>query len=154
MNIALLSPPPYADYGLSAGQRRLLQRTVQDYSQNGYDDGFEHDPNYSYDPNAGLNGGGVKDEKPDYDSMDEQRDSFKEEDYWTVINTFFEDKGLVRQQLESFNEFVETTIQEVVEDNKRLVLDQYQQYNSTDNREQAVSFFSSSSSSMVADIVS
>lgn len=26
---------------------------------------------------------------------------------WTVIDTFFEEKGLVRQQIDSFNEFVE-----------------------------------------------
>lgn len=30
-----------------------------------------------------------------------------------VIQAYFEDKGLVRQQLDSFNEFINTTIQEV-----------------------------------------
>ena len=93
-----------------------------------------------YDPNAGYDAGAVKEEKPDLQDGQPQDvgDTFKQDDYWLVINTFFEDKGLVRQQLESFNEFVETTIQEVVEDNKRLVLDQYQQYSNSD-RDQAVS---------------
>jgi hypothetical protein len=123
---------------------RALQHTVQDYSANGYDDGFQHDPDYSYDPSAsfGAGGSGVKEEKPEFggegqESAYDDDYMFKQDDYWTVISTFFEDKGLVRQQLESFNEFVETTIQEVVEDNKRLVLDQYQQYN-TMERDQAV----------------
>jgi len=37
-------------------------------------------------------------------------------DSWAVISAFFREKGLVRQQLDSFNEFVENTIQEVVEE--------------------------------------
>lgn len=32
-----------------------------------------------------------------------------------MISSFFEDKGLVTQQLESFNEFVENSMQELVE---------------------------------------
>ena len=52
----------------------------------------------------------------------------KQEDYWTIITTFFEEKGLVRQQLESFNEFVENTMQEIVDENSRLMLDQHAQY--------------------------
>lgn len=50
------------------------------------------------------------------------------EDSWTVINSFFADKGLVRQQLESFNEFVENSMQEIVEERGKLVLDQYPQF--------------------------
>eukprot|EP00823_Brevimastigomonas_motovehiculus_P004857 TRINITY_DN3319_c0_g1_i1.p1 TRINITY_DN3319_c0_g1~~TRINITY_DN3319_c0_g1_i1.p1 ORF type:complete len:1185 (-),score=282.72 TRINITY_DN3319_c0_g1_i1:723-4277(-) len=37
-------------------------------------------------------------------------------DSWTVISTFFEEKGLVRQQLDSFDEFISNTMQEVVEE--------------------------------------
>lgn len=55
------------------------------------------------------------------------------EDAWTVINSFFADKGLVRQQLESFNEFVENSVQEIVEERGKLVLDQYPQYNNEDD---------------------
>jgi DNA-directed RNA polymerase II subunit RPB2 len=50
-----------------------------------------------------------------------------------VINSFFADKGLVRQQLESFNEFVENSMQEIVEERGKLVLDQYPQYNNEDD---------------------
>jgi DNA-directed RNA polymerase II subunit RPB2 len=116
----------------------VLQHTVQDYPVDSYDDGFQHDPNYSYDPSGYVK----QEDKPEFAqggvNGEEDGHQFKQDDYWTVINAFFEDKGLVRQQLESYNEFVETTIQEVVEDNKRLVLDQYQQYNAGE-RDQAVS---------------
>jgi DNA-directed RNA polymerase II subunit RPB2 len=57
------------------------------------------------------------------------------EDFWTVISSYFEGKGLVRQQLESFNEFVENTIQEIVDENSRLTLDQYTQYTGAEGDE-------------------
>ena len=50
-----------------------------------------------------------------------------------MINSFFADKGLVRQQLESFNEFVENSMQEIVEERGKLVLDQYPQFNNEDD---------------------
>ena len=37
-----------------------------------------------------------------------------QEDAWVVISSFFEEKGLVRQQLDSFNEFIQHTMQEIV----------------------------------------
>jgi DNA-directed RNA polymerase II subunit RPB2 len=45
-----------------------------------------------------------------------------QEDCWQVISSFFEEKGLVRQQLDSFDEFVQSTMQEVVDENAQLVL--------------------------------
>ncbi len=46
-----------------------------------------------------------------------------QDDCWTVISSFFEEKGLVRQQLDSFNEFIENTMQEIVDENAKLVLE-------------------------------
>lgn len=37
------------------------------------------------------------------------------QDAWTVISTFFGEKGLVRQQLDSFDEFIQNTMQELVD---------------------------------------
>ena len=34
-----------------------------------------------------------------------------QEDAWAVISAFFADKGLVRQQLDSFNEFINSNMQ-------------------------------------------
>ncbi|KAG5353664.1 DNA-dependent RNA polymerase II [Termitomyces sp. Mn162] len=63
--------------------------------------------------------------------MDEDEDSYEEitqEDCWTVISSFFEQKGLVRQQLDSFDEFVQNTMQELVDENSDLILDQADQH--------------------------
>jgi DNA-directed RNA polymerase II subunit RPB2 len=80
------------------------------------DDGFKHEPEYDY---ANENRGEGDEAKPN---------PISQEDYWTVINTFFEGKGLVRQQLESFNEFIENTMQELVDESRVLTLDQHSQY--------------------------
>lgn len=42
----------------------------------------------------------------------------------TVVSSFFDTKGLVSQQLDSFDEFVSTTMQELVAENSLLTLDQ------------------------------
>ena len=55
------------------------------------------------------------------------------EDCWTVITSFFDEKGLVRQQLDSFDEFIQNTMQELIDENSELVLDQGAQYSGTDN---------------------
>jgi len=60
--------------------------------------------------------------------MDEDFDEITQEDCWTIISSFFEQKGLVRQQLDSFDEFVQNTMQELVDENSDLILDQADQY--------------------------
>ena len=55
-------------------------------------------------------------------------DSITQMDAWTVIDSYFEEKGLVRQQIDSFNEFVDCTIQEIVDDNGSFTVDGAQQY--------------------------
>jgi DNA-directed RNA polymerase II subunit RPB2 len=62
---------------------------------------------------------------------DEEDISITAEDCWTVISAFFDTKGLVSQQLDSFDEFVSTTIQELVEENSLLTLDQNEPADST-----------------------
>eukprot|EP01025_Chloroclados_australasicus_P055820 TRINITY_DN6853_c0_g4_i2.p2 TRINITY_DN6853_c0_g4~~TRINITY_DN6853_c0_g4_i2.p2 ORF type:complete len:427 (+),score=53.96 TRINITY_DN6853_c0_g4_i2:125-1405(+) len=41
-------------------------------------------------------------------------------DAWSVISAYFIEKGLVLQQLESFNEFISNKIQEIVEENGEM----------------------------------
>lgn len=50
------------------------------------------------------------------EDMVEEDDEITQEDAWTVISTYFEENGLVFQQLDSFNEFVHNTIQEIVDE--------------------------------------
>lgn len=59
----------------------------------------------------------------DYENADDP--SITAEDCWTVISSFFEAKGLVSQQVDSFDEFLCQTIQETVSDHGRLILDQH-----------------------------
>lgn len=79
-------------------------------------DGYDYNPEYDYN----------NEQYADGDGYDES--SISQEDYWKVINSFFGNKGLVRQQLESFNEFVENTMQELVDESARLTLDQHSQH--------------------------
>ncbi|KAF9612408.1 hypothetical protein IFM89_039441 [Coptis chinensis] len=45
-----------------------------------------------------------------------------QEDTWAVISAHFEEKGLVRQQLDSFDEFVNTTMQHIVDESEDIVV--------------------------------
>ena len=71
-------------------------------------------------------------EDPAYDAEEvEDEDDYEEitqEDCWAVISSFFEEKGLVRQQLDSFDEFVQNNMQELVDENADLILDQADQH--------------------------
>lgn len=58
---------------------------------------------------GGAYGGGMYDEV-----MDPELNEIDQEESWAVIEAYFEEKGLVRQQLDSFDAFVQHTIQEVV----------------------------------------
>ena len=44
------------------------------------------------------------------DEYDEDYAQITQEDCWTIISCFFDARGLVRQQLDSFDEFVQNTI--------------------------------------------
>ncbi|TKY89496.1 hypothetical protein EX895_002027 [Sporisorium graminicola] len=64
----------------------------------------------------------------EYDDDDEYAEEISQEDCWDVIRAFFEEKGLVRHQLDSFNEFMSNTIQELVEEVRSLTLEQSDQH--------------------------
>lgn len=57
------------------------------------------------------------------------------QDYWVIVSSFFNDKTLVSQQIASFNDFVSSTMQELVDENSTLILDQNPQYTGKDNDE-------------------
>ena len=41
---------------------------------------------------------------------------------WIVISSYFDEKGLVRQQLDSFDEFIQMSVQRIVEDSPAVDL--------------------------------
>lgn len=49
---------------------------------------------------------------------------------WIVINAYFDEKGLVRQQLDSFDEFIQMSVQRIVEDSPQIELQAEAQHTS------------------------
>ena len=47
---------------------------------------------------------------------------------WIVISAYFDEKGLVRQQLDSFDEFIQMSVQRIVEDSPAIELQAEAQY--------------------------
>ena len=72
-----------------------------------YDDGYENEERYD-DGNV--------------EGIDE--DAITPEDCWTVISSFFDVKGLVSQQVDSFNEFTTITVQSLIDEYSQSFVDQ------------------------------
>ncbi|MBD3226569.1 MAG: DNA-directed RNA polymerase subunit B, partial [Candidatus Lokiarchaeota archaeon] len=45
----------------------------------------------------------------------------KSSDFWVLMNTFFKEKGLVRQHLDSYNRFLDETLQKIVDEVEEIV---------------------------------
>lgn len=60
---------------------------------------------------------------------DNEEDEITQEDAWTVISAYFEEKGLVRQQLDSFDEFIQNTMQEIVDESADIEIRPESQHN-------------------------
>ena len=54
--------------------------------------------------------------------MEEDEEEVNQEDIWVVITSYFDAKGLVRQQLDSFDVFIEITMQEIVDESPDIVI--------------------------------
>ncbi|KAK7376096.1 hypothetical protein VNO78_34948 [Psophocarpus tetragonolobus] len=54
-----------------------------------------------------------------------------QEDAWVVISAYFEEKGLVHQQLDSFDEFIQNTMQEIVDESTDIEIRPQSQHNPT-----------------------
>lgn len=62
------------------------------------------------------------------DDVDEEEE-ITQEDAWAVISAYFEEKGLVRQQLDSFDEFIQNTMQEIVDESADIEIRPESQHN-------------------------
>lgn len=60
---------------------------------------------------------------------DTSLDGMDPQDAWTVVTSYFKEKGLVRQQLDSFDEFVNNSMQELVNDCQEIEVRAQRQYN-------------------------
>ena len=79
---------------------------MAEYDDQRYTNGY-------YDHQAGV-----------YDDEEEEEQNITSEDCFKVIGSFFESKGLVSMQIESFNEFMRSTMQDLVNEQKSVTLDQ------------------------------
>ena len=64
-------------------------------------------------------------EDDDHDNEDEANEitpDLWQEACWIVISSYFDEKGLVRQQLDSFDEFIQMSVQQIVEDSATIEL--------------------------------
>ena len=64
--------------------------------------------------NDGADIGGRVDDGVNEGNFDE---AINQEHVWIVITKFFDERGLVKQQIESFDEFINTTLQTAVNEN-------------------------------------
>ncbi|KAF2494181.1 RNA polymerase II second largest subunit [Lophium mytilinum] len=80
-----------------------------------------------------YNGDGYDDEEYLEEGDVEDTDMITAEDCWTVISSFFLQKGLVSQQLDSYDEFTRNTIQDIVKENGHVILDQNAPYSEDDD---------------------
>lgn len=63
------------------------------------------------------------------DEEEEDKEDITQEDAWAVISAYFEEKGLVRQQLDSFDEFIQNTMQEIVDESADIEIRPESQHN-------------------------
>lgn len=56
----------------------------------------------------------------DEEDVDREEEELVQDDVWPVISAYFKEKGLVRQQLDSFNEFIQDTMQLIVDESAEI----------------------------------
>lgn len=78
-------------------------------------------------PDDDLEGIPVQSEEQEGDN-DEITTDLWQEACWVVISSYFDEKGLVRQQLDSFDEFIQTSVQKIVEDSPVIEFQAEAQY--------------------------
>ncbi|ABW97896.1 rpb2 (nucleomorph) [Hemiselmis andersenii] len=53
---------------------------------------------------------------------DKNDEIIKQDDMWIILESFFKENNLVRQQLDSFNEFIQNTMQDIIDDIPPIVI--------------------------------
>lgn len=73
---------------------------------------------YEQEDDYGMGGHGGEEEE----ESEEIPHELWQEACWIVISAYFDEKGLVRQQLDSFDEFIQMNVQRIVEDSPMIDL--------------------------------
>ncbi|MFS8007548.1 putative DNA-directed RNA polymerase [Helianthus anomalus] len=57
----------------------------------------------------------------EYDQgYDDEEEDITQVEAWAVISSYFEENGLVHQRLDSFDEFIQNTMQEIVDESTEI----------------------------------
>jgi len=54
--------------------------------------------------------------------ISQENQEISQEDAWDVVASFFQEKGLIQQQIDSYNDFLANTIQEIIDDTPPIIL--------------------------------
>ena len=60
--------------------------------------------------------------------INNNQNSFFDEKLWNILKNFFQEKGLVRHQIDSFNDFIQNNMQEIVDDMPQALKDSWLDY--------------------------
>lgn len=71
----------------------------------------------------------MEEENAGMEIEEDEEEEITQEDAWAVISAYFEEKGLVRQQLDSFDEFIQNTMQEIVDESADIEIRPESQHN-------------------------
>ena len=85
-----------------------------------------------------FDGTGSYQNQNDQDNMnldEEEKDKINDIDSWKVIRAYFKQHGLVSQQIGSFNQFIEKNIQEIIDENNRIIIEPDINYSKKDEEE-------------------
>ncbi|EFC36869.1 DNA-directed RNA polymerase II [Naegleria gruberi] len=109
---------------------------MDDNNPNMDDMEYEDDEQMDYEDNNQYAGISMEDDQQNF-NFNEADELKVQEDVWPVITAFFDQKGgLVRQQLDSFNVFIQQTIQELVEGTSEIMLSSSASYKVGQKRDQ------------------
>ena len=83
---------------------------------------LEDDEINMFNGNGNLNNLSIK-RNFDFQDEDLNEEEITDKDSWKVIGAYFNQHGLVSQQIGSFNQFIEKNIQEIIDENKTIKID-------------------------------
>ena len=71
----------------------------------------------------------------------EEDEEINDRDSWKVIRAYFKQHGLVSQQIGSFNQFIGKNIQEIIDENNRIIIEPDVSYSKKDEDETKYELF-------------
>lgn len=99
--------------------------------------GYSNNKNSEYPPHQQQNQYNSNLEEDEFEDEDDEygfeEDDISSEDSWVVISAFFRERGLVSQQLDSFNQFIQTTLEDLITEDTSLILEQPAQHTSAED---------------------